>query len=183
MVYHFATKGFILDLNIVNTIFVILGIILHGTPQRFLAAVQDAIKTTGGIVFQFPFYAAIMGMMTDSGLASVISGWFVAISNETTFYLFTFYAAGLVNFFVPSGGGQWSVQAPIMLEAATSINADYAKTAMAIAWGDAWTNMIQPFWALPALAIAGLKARDIMGFCVLVLIFTGIIISIGFLFF
>lgn len=183
LIYHFATKGFILDLNIVNTIFVILGIILHGTPQRFLAAVQDAIKTTGGIVFQFPFYAAIMGMMTDSGLASVISGWFVAISNETTFYLFTFYAAGLVNFFVPSGGGQWSVQAPIMLEAATSINADYAKTAMAIAWGDAWTNMIQPFWALPALAIAGLKARDIMGFCVLVLIFTGIIISIGFLFF
>jgi short-chain fatty acids transporter len=183
LVYHFATKGFVLDLNIVNTIFVILGIILHGTPQRFLAAVQDAIKTTGGIVFQFPFYAAIMGMMTDSGLASVISNWFVAISNETTFYLFAFYAAGLVNFFVPSGGGQWSVQAPIMLEAATAINADYAKTAMAIAWGDAWTNMIQPFWALPALAIAGLKAKDIMGFCVLVLIFTGIIISIGFLFF
>ncbi|MEG0473328.1 MAG: TIGR00366 family protein, partial [Solibacillus sp.] len=99
-----------------------------------------------------------------------------------TFYLFTFYAAGLVNFFVPSGGGQWSVQAPIILEAAETLNADYAKTAMAIAWGDAWTNMIQPFWALPALAIAGLRAKDIMGFCVLVLLFTGIIISLAFLF-
>ncbi|HEY4624181.1 MAG TPA: TIGR00366 family protein, partial [Solibacillus sp.] len=181
--YHFMTNGFVLDLNIVNTMFVILGIILHGTPQRFLAAVQDAIKTTGGIVFQFPFYAGIMGMMTASGLAAVMSGWFVSISNESTFYLFTFFAAGLVNFFVPSGGGQWSVQAPIMLDAAASLNADFAKTAMAIAWGDAWTNMIQPFWALPALAVAGLRAKDIMGFCVLVLVYSGIIISIGFFFF
>lgn len=183
LIYHFATKGFALDLNIVNTIFVILGIILHGTPQRFLAATQNAIKTASGIVFQFPFYAGIMGMMTNSGLAAVFSEWFIAISNETTFYLFTFFSAGLVNFFIPSGGGQWAVQAPIMLEAAQVMGADYAKTAMAIAWGDAWTNMIQPFWALPALAIAGLKAKDIMGFCVFVLIFTGVIISIGFLFF
>lgn len=180
--YHFATKGFSLDLNIVNTIFVILGIVLHGTPQRFLAAVEDAIKTTSGIVFQFPFYAGIMGMMTASGLVGVVSAWFVSISNEHTFYLWSFLSAGLVNFFVPSGGGQWAVQGPILLEAATTLKADYAKTAMAIAWGDAWTNMIQPFWALPALAIAGLKAKDIMGFCVLVLVYTGIIISVGFLF-
>ena len=122
-------------------------------------------------------------MMTVSGLAAVFSKWFIAISNDTTFYLFTFYSAGLVNFFVPSGGGQWAVQAPIMLEAAQALGADYAKTAMAIAWGDAWTNMIQPFWALPALAIAGLKAKDIMGYCVFVLLLTGIIISIGFLLF
>nr|WP_106782088.1 short-chain fatty acid transporter [Lysinibacillus timonensis] len=183
LIYHFYTKGFALDLNIVNTIFIILGVILHGTPQRFLAAAQNAIKTTTGIVFQFPFYAGIMGMMTASGLAGVFSEWFIAISNDVTFYLFAFYSAGLVNFFVPSGGGQWAVQAPIMLEAAQSMGADYAKTAMAIAWGDAWTNMIQPFWALPALAIAGLKAKDIMGFCLFVLIFTGIIISVGFLVF
>ncbi|BDH59883.1 short-chain fatty acids transporter [Lysinibacillus sp. PLM2] len=182
LIYHFATKGFALDLNIVNTIFIILGIILHGTPQRFLAAAQNAIKTTTGIVFQFPFYAGIMGMMTLSGLAGVFSVWFLSISNDFTFYLFTFFSAGLVNFFVPSGGGQWAVQAPIMLEAAQTMGADFAKTAMAIAWGDAWTNMIQPFWALPALAIAGLKAKDIMGFCLFVLIFTGIIISIGLLF-
>ncbi|RKJ27590.1 short-chain fatty acid transporter, partial [Butyricicoccus sp. 1XD8-22] len=182
LIYHFATKGFALDLNIVNTIFIILGIILHGTPQRFLAAAQNAIKTTTGIVFQFPFYAGIMGMMTLSGLAGVFSVWFLSISNDFTFYLFTFFSAGLVNFFVPSGGGQWAVQAPIMLEAAQTMGADFAKTAMAVAWGDAWTNMIQPFWALPALAIAGLKAKDIMGFCLFVLIFTGIIISIGLLF-
>lgn len=183
LIWHFLTNGFDLNLNVVNMIFVILGILFHGTPRKFLAAVNQAIKTTGGIVFQFPFYAGIMGMMTASGLAGVISEWFISISNETTFPLLTFLSAGIVNIFVPSGGGQWAVQAPIMLDAAKTLGVDYAKTAMAIAWGDAWTNMIQPFWALPALAIAGLKAKDIMGFCVFVLLFTGIIISLGFLIF
>ncbi|MET3575096.1 short-chain fatty acid transporter [Bhargavaea ullalensis] len=183
LVNHFVRNGFDLNLNVVNLIFLILGIIFHGTPRRFLAAVANAVKTAGGIIIQFPFYAGIMGMMTASGLAAVISDAFVSISNEHTFHLFTFYAAGIVNFFVPSGGGQWAVQAPIMLDAAQSMGADYAKTAMSIAWGDAWTNMIQPFWALPALAIAGLKAKDIMGYCVFVLILSGIVISIGLYFF
>ncbi|MDK6203844.1 TIGR00366 family protein, partial [Oligella urethralis] len=85
-------------------------------------------------------------------------------------------------FFIPSGGGQWAVQAPVMIEAVNQMNAmganiEQAKMAMSIAWGDAWTNMIQPFWALPALAIAGLKARDIMGFCLFTLIVSGLIIS------
>ena len=183
LIQHFVLKGFDLNLNIVNLIFFTLGIIFHGTPKRFLAAVTNAVKTAGGIIIQFPFYAGIMGMMVASGLAGVMSEWFVSISNEHTFPLFTFYAAGLVNFFVPSGGGQWAVQAPIMLDAAQTLGVSYSKTAMAIAWGDAWTNMIQPFWALPALAIAGLRAKDIMGYCLFVLILSGIIISIGLFFF
>ena len=183
LVNHFVTKGFDLNLNIVNLIFVTLGIICHGTPKNFLLAVKNAASTVGDIVIQFPFYAGIMGMMVASGLAGVVSEAFISISNEHTFYLFTFYAAGIVNFFIPSGGGQWTVQAPIMLEAASALNLSYAKTAMAIAWGDAWTNMIQPFWALPALAIAGLKAKDIMGYCVFVLLLSGVIISIGLFFF
>ncbi len=183
LIHHFATNGFDLNLNIVNLIFFILGIIFHGTPKQFLAAIATAIKTAGGIIFQFPFYAGIMGMMVASGLAGVISEWFVTISTEATFPLFSFYAAGIVNFFVPSGGGQWAVQAPIMLEAAQTLGVSYSKTAMAIAWGDAWTNMIQPFWALPALAIAGLRAKDIMGYCVFVLLLSGVIISVGLFFF
>lgn len=183
LVQHFITKGFDLNLNIVNLIFITLGIICHGTPKNFLVAVKNAAKTVGDIVIQFPFYAGIMGMMVASGLAGVVSEAFINISNEHTFYLFTFYAAGIVNFFIPSGGGQWAVQAPIMLDAASALDLSYAKTAMAIAWGDAWTNMIQPFWALPALAIAGLRAKDIMGFCLFVLILSGIVISIGLFFF
>lgn len=180
--YYIITHGFQLNLNIVNFTFLFLGILCHWTPKRFLDAVANAVKRAAGIIIQFPFYAGIMGMMTASGLAAVMSEAFVSISNDFTFYCFAFLSGGLVNFFVPSGGGQWAVQAPIMLDAAQSMGVSLSKTAMAIAWGDAWTNMIQPFWALPALAIAGLKAKDIMGFCVIILIVSGVIISLGMLF-
>ncbi|MCA0151433.1 short-chain fatty acid transporter [Rossellomorea vietnamensis] len=179
---YFVKNGFALNLDIVNFLFLFLGILFHGTPKRFLTAVQEAIKGASGIVIQFPFYAGIMGMMTASGLAVVMSEAFVSISNDVTFYFFAFLSAGIVNFFVPSGGGQWAVQAPIMLDAAQTLDASVAKTAMAVAWGDAWTNLIQPFWALPALAIAGLKAKDIMGYCVIILVISGVVISLGLLF-
>lgn len=181
LVYYFGQNGFRLNLDIVNFLFLTLGILFHWTPKSFLQSVANAVKGAGGIIIQFPFYAGIMGMMTASGLAAVMSEAFVNISNEHTFHFFAFLSAGIVNFFVPSGGGQWAVQAPVMLEAAQTLDVSIAKTALAVSWGDAWTNMIQPFWALPALAIAGLKAKDIMGFCVIVLFVSGAIISLAFL--
>lgn len=184
VVYYFSqSSGFDLNINLVNLIMLFLGILLHRTPRRFLYSVNNAVKNVGGIVIQFPFYAGIMGMMVHSGLSEQMSLLFVNISNEFTFPLFTFISAGIVNFFVPSGGGQWAVQGPIMIEAGMQIGVDNAKTAMAVAWGDAWTNMIQPFWALPLLAIAGLKVRDIMGFCVIILIYSFFPIAIGLLLF
>ncbi|MDQ0350774.1 short-chain fatty acids transporter [Alkalibacillus filiformis] len=183
IIYHFTTSGFDLNINIVNFIFLFLGILLHKTPRKFLNSVSDAVKNAGGIIIQFPFYAGIMGMMVASGLSEQMSTMFVNISNEVTLPLFAFISAGIVNFFVPSGGGQWAVQAPIMIPAALEIGVDTAKTAMAVAWGDAWTNMIQPFWALPLLAIAGLKVKDIMGFCLIILVWSFIPIAIGLLLF
>ncbi|MCW8356391.1 TIGR00366 family protein [Marinomonas pontica] len=188
ILYYFITKGFALNLNIVNFTFLFAAILLHGTPKSLLNSISQGARNCSGILLQFPFYAGIMGMMTATGdtgasLAGVISQAFVSISNETTFPLFTFLSAGIVNFFVPSGGGQWAVQAPIMMPAGAALGVDAAKTAMAIAWGDAWTNMIQPFWALPALAIAGLGAKDVMGYCLMALIGSGVIISLGFLIF
>ncbi len=186
--YYFVKNGFELNLNIVNFIFLFLGILLHKTPKRFLNAVTVAAKGTAGIIIQFPFYAGIMGMMvgvsatTGLSFAGVISQWFVSISNQNTYPLFAFLSAGVVNFFVPSGGGQWAVQAPIMMPASVELGVDVAKTAMAISWGDAWTNMIQPFWALPALGIAKLGARDIMGYCLVILLYSGFIIGLGLMF-
>lgn len=188
IIYYFVKNGFALNLNIVNFTFLFVAILLHGTPKSLLTSVSQGARNCAGILLQFPFYAGIMGMMTATGdagtsLAGLISEWFVSISNETTFPLFTFLSAGVVNFFVPSGGGQWAVQAPVMMPAGAALGVDAVKTAMAIAWGDAWTNMIQPFWALPALAIAGLGAKDVMGYCVMALIGSGVIISLGFLVF
>ncbi|MGN7296270.1 short-chain fatty acid transporter [Ferdinandcohnia sp. SAFN-114] len=181
IVYHFVTKGFDLNINIVNFIFLFIGIMLHKTPIQFLNTVTNGVKNAGGIIIQFPFYAGIMGMVTLSGLSQEMALWFVSFANAQTLPFFSFLSGGLINVFVPSGGGQWAVQGPIMIEAAAAINADLAKTAVGVAWGDAWTNMIQPFWALPALAIAGLHIRDIMGFCVMILLYSFIPISIGLL--
>ena len=188
LIHYFAQKGLNgLDLNTVNFIFLILGILLHKTPIRYVHAVIDAASGAAGVMLQFPFYAGIQALMvfkggsTGSSLAAVISNFFVSISNHVTFPIFTFLAAGIVNFFVPSGGGQWTVQGPIMMPAGLELGVKPAMTAMGIAWGDAWTNLVQPFWALPALGVAGLTARDIMGYCAVSLIISGIIIAIAFI--
>jgi short-chain fatty acids transporter len=181
LIYHFG-KGGSLNLNIVNFIFLFAGILFHWTPRRYIVALYEAVKGSGGIILQFPFYAGIMGMMISSGLAAMISQWFVSVSTPFSFPFFSFISAGIVNIFVPSGGGQWAVQGPILIPAAMEIGVETGRAAMAIAWGDAWTNMIQPFWALPALGIADLNARDIMGYCIIALLYSGIIISIGLLF-
>lgn len=177
--YYFAVQGGSLNLNLVNFLFLFLAIVLHQTPRSLLLSLNEAIKGGAGIVIQFPFYAGIMAVMMQSGLAQSISEGFVAIASAESLPFWSFISAGIVNIFVPSGGGQWAVQAPIMLPAAEALGADVARVAMAVAWGDAWTNLIQPFWALPVLAIAGLKARDIMGFCLMQLLITGVIISIA----
>lgn len=187
IIYYFATKGFNLDLNIVNMIFMFLGILLHGDLRKYVDAIGEAAGGAAGILLQFPFYAGIMGLMvatnpeTGVSLASIIANFFTNISTNITFPMLTFLSAGIINFFVPSGGGQWAVQAPIVMPAATQMGIDYGRSAMAIAWGDQWTNMIQPFWALPALGVAGLSARNIMGYLVIVTIFTGVVACAGFL--
>ncbi|WP_417671169.1 short-chain fatty acid transporter [Pseudoalteromonas tetraodonis] len=176
--YYFFIAGGGLNLNSVIALFLFMAITLHQTPHNVLNSLQQAIPSGAGIVIQFPFYAGIMAVMVDTGLAQQISKGFIAIADADSLPFYSFISAGLVNMFVPSGGGQWAVQAPIVIPAAQELGADMARVAMAVAWGDAWTNLIQPFWALPVLAIAGLKAKDIMGFCVVQLIITGVFISL-----
>ena len=186
IVMYFVKNGFTLGLNIVNFLFMTLGLTLHGNLRKYVDAISDAAGGAAGILLQFPFYAGIMGMMiatNDAGvsLASTISNFFVNISTPVTLPMLSFLAAGIVNFFVPSGGGQWAVQGPIMMPAARAQGISDGLMSMAIAWGDQWTNMIQPFWALPALGIAGLSARDVMGYLVVILLFTGVLACGGFL--
>ena len=186
IIYYFFTNGFNLGLNIVNMIFMFLGILAHGSLRRYVDAIGDASTTAAGVLMQFPFYAGIMGMMVGAdangnSLGSVITDVMMAASTNVTFPMLTFLSAGVVNFFVPSGGGQWAVQGPIVMPAAEKMGIELGRAAMGIAWGDQWTNMIQPFWALPALGIAGLSARNVMGYLVIVLLFTGVVACLGFL--
>lgn len=166
-----------INLNTVILIFLALGLLLHSSPRQYLQAVEQAISAARGIIVQFPLYAGIAGMMTNSGMVTAFSEAIISVATPTTFPLLTFFSAGLVNFFIPSGGGQWAIQGPIMMEAAAAIGADPAQTIMAFTWGDGWTNQIQPFWALPLLGVAGLAARDIMGYCLIWLIISGVAIA------
>lgn len=178
MMFYFVSTRPSIDINTINFIFLSLALLLQGTPRRFLWALQSAIKETSGIVIQFPFYAGMMGLMKDSGLADDIASWFVSISTSQTLSLFTFYSAGIVNFFVPSGGGQWVIQGPIMLKAAKELSAEPYKICLALAWGDAWSNLVQPFWAIPLLSLARLQLKDIMGYCLVFTLFSGVVIPL-----
>jgi short-chain fatty acids transporter len=173
IIYHFYKSGFDLNLNIVNFIFLIVGVLLHKTPIAYVRAFTEGTKGCAGIILQFPFYAGIMGMMNYSGLVAVIAGWFVAISNAATYPVWTYISACIINIFVPSGGGQWAVQGPVMVKAAQAMQLSIPKTIMAVAYGDQWTNLFQPFWALPLLGITRLRVRDIMGYCIAIM-FLGI---------
>lgn len=176
IVIHFVQGGQV-TLDIVNWMFLALILLLVRSPFEVIALTKNAASNVGEILLQFPLYAGIMGLMESSGLIQVFSDMFVSISNPITFGLFALLSAGLVNFFVPSGGGQFAVQAPIMLDAAERIGVDPSIAIMAVAYGDQWTNMIQPFWAIPLLAIAGLKMRDILGYTTATLVASGLVFA------
>ncbi len=180
VVYSFATKGFAaLDINMVNFIFLFLGILLYGNIANYVRAVGAAASGTAGIIFQFPFYAGIMGMIQYSGLVNILANGIVSISTQTTFYLWTFLSASVVNLFVPSGGGQWTVQGPVAIASAKMMDADMVKTCLMVAYGNTWTNMFQPFWAIALLGITGLKAKDLMGYSTAIMLCSGIVFIIA----
>jgi len=171
----YTVDGGSLNLNTVNFAFLFLGILLFASPANYLAALADGIRIVSGIIVQYPFYAGIMGILVSSGLVVSFANTFVDISSAQTLPIWSFISGAIINLLAPSGGGQWAVQGPVMVQAATEIGASQAATALAVQIGDQWSNMIQPFWILPVLAISGLKLRDVMGYMVLILIYLGII--------
>lgn len=171
----YALDGGSLNLNTVNFAFLFLGILLFASPSHYLAALADGIRIVSGIVVQYPFYAGIMGILVSSGLVVSFANIFVDISSAHTLPIWSFISGGIINLLAPSGGGQWAVQGPVMVQAAAELGASQAATALAVQIGDQWTNMVQPFWILPVLAISGLKLRDVMGYMVLILLYLGII--------
>lgn len=167
--------------NLINLLLLGLCLLLHPHFRAFLNAVDQAIRGSAGIMIQFPLYAGIMGIMSGSGLVDIFSEGFVQVSNETTFPIYTLFSAGVVNFFVPSGGGQWAVQGGIVLQAANELAISQPKAIMALAYGDQLTNMLQPFWALPLLGITGLKARDILPYTMFLMLVGLLIFVLGLL--
>jgi short-chain fatty acids transporter len=165
------------DLNSVNLFFLALALAAHGSIRSFLDSVSEGARGAGAIIVQFPLYFGILGIMQASGMIERLSAAMTSIASPATFPLLTFLSAGLVNFFVPSGGGQWALQSDVLLTATAALDLAPARTVMAFAYGDEWTNLLQPFWALPLLAITGLKARQIAGYTAILAIGMGIYIG------
>lgn len=170
-----------ITLNTVNFIFLFIGIILHGTPRSLLSSAERGGSFAWGIIVQFPFYAGILGMITATGFSERIADWFTSISNEHTFPLMVYWYSGILNFFVPSGGSKFAIEAPYIADAANQLGVPLDLTVLAYAWGDMATDAIQPFWALPLLAIARLGFRDIMGFLLALFVAYVVLVSAAFL--
>lgn len=166
-----------LNPNMLNFLMLCLCVLLHDSFFSFLKALQKAIGGAAAILIQFPLYFGIMGVMRETGMVGDISGFFARISTDISLPLYSFFIAGLVNIFVPSGGGQWAVQGPVILESALKLGVPFNKAVMALAYGDQITNMLQPFWALPLLAITKLKAREILPYT-LVMMLVGTLVYI-----
>lgn len=183
--FYFNDKGVLAFFtpNNINLTLLGLGLLFHQKFSSFLGALEEAIGGVSGILIQFPLYFGIMGMMKSSGLIDTFSEAMISVSNETTYPIFTFISAGVVNIFVPSGGGQWAVQGPIIVQAAQEVGVALPKSIMALAYGDQVTNMLQPFWALPLLGITGLKAKEILPYTLLLFLLGSGIFILGLLIF
>jgi short-chain fatty acids transporter len=170
-----SKTGISLDLNSIIFLFFLGGLLLHWTPINYVRAVNQAARVTGPLILQYPLYGGIMGIMTATGLANVIAKAFVSFSNAHTLPFWNYIASLIISLFIPSGGGHWAVQGPFTVPAAAQLHASQAATAMGVAMGEQVANMIQPFWALPVLAIAGISLRRVMGFTVMSF-FVGVVV-------
>lgn len=162
-----SQDGFSLDLNSVITMLLLSGLLLHWTPAAYISAVQRAARVTGSLILQYPLYGGLMGIMTGTRLAEVLAKAFLRFSTAHTLPFWTYVTSLIITLFVPSGGGHWAVQGPFVVPAARDLHASLAGTTMAVAMGESVANMLQPFWALPILAIAGIPMRRMMGFMVI----------------
>lgn len=172
-----------IGLNEITLFMLGAGLLLHGSPVGYMNAIGNGAKGCAGIIIQFPLYAGIMAIMVASGLMGTVTELFVTMGSQESIPLLTMLSAGVVNLFVPSGGGQWAIQAPIAIESGLQSGVSQGTMVMAVAYGDQLTNMLQPFWALPLLAITGVRARDIVGYTAIMMVAAGIWMGIGLLVF
>ena len=178
---HVGASGMNLTLDTVNLLFLSLGILLHPSPASVLKASEEAARSLHGVVLQFPLYAGIYGIIKGTGVAALLAAGFVSIATPRTFPLIVFWYSAFLDYFVPSGGGKWAIEALYVVKAGQELGVPVTEVAMAYAYGDMATNIIQPFWAIPLLSVARLDFRDILGYEILVFILYSAFMSVALL--
>jgi short-chain fatty acids transporter len=163
-----GSSGLNLTLDTVNLLSLSLGVLLHPHPASILKAAEEAARSANGVVLQFPLYSGIYGIIKGTGIAAMLAAAFVSAATERTFPLIVFWYSAFLDYFVPSGGGKWAIEALYVIRAGRELGVPVTEVAMAYAYGDMATNIIQPFWAIPLLGVARLEFRDILGYEILV---------------
>ncbi len=164
-----------IDANFINLLLFGVGLVAHGNLHKFAGAAEEAARGASSILIQFPLYFGIMGVMKNTGMVEALAQFFIHNSGGSSHAILTFLSAALINIFIPSGGGQWMIQGPVIIESTMALNIDLGKSILAMAYGDQVTNMLQPFWALPLLAITGLRAREILPYTLFFMVVGGVI--------
>ncbi len=157
----------LMELNHYVFLFLIAGLLLHWRPVSFMDSVGRAVPSVAGVLVQYPLYAGMVRIMTESGLAVRLAQFFVAVSTRHTFPILVGIYSAFLGLFIPSAGGKWLIEAPYVLEAAKSLEVHLGWVVQTYNATEALANLIHPFWMLPLLGILGLKARDIVGYSML----------------
>jgi short-chain fatty acids transporter len=172
-------NGFSLDINTTTLIFLLAGLALQGSPIAYANAIREAAKQTGSMPLQYPFYGGIMGIMTGTGVAAVIAKGFVAVATAGTLPVWSFVSLLIITLLVPSAGGHWAVQGPFLLPTALALHASVPQTAMAVAMAENVSNMLQPFWAVPVVAMAGIRLQRVMAYTLITFFVSLVIYLVG----
>lgn len=168
-----------LDINVLNFLFLTLIIWLYGSPAALLKAVKSSTPAAWGVILQFPFYAGIFGIMKFTGLVNIISSWVIAFSTTTTFPAISAILSGFISYFIPSGGSKWIIEAPFLIPAGNALGISNAQTIISYMFGGDLTALIQPFFAVPFMAVCGLEFKDFVGYSFVAFIVLGIIMVLG----
>ena len=169
--------------NSINFLLLFLGITLHPSPDSVSRSAREAVAFVHGIILQFPFYAGMFGIMKGTGLSALLGNAFVSVASARTLPLLVYWYSGIVNYFVPSGGSKWAIEAPYLVAAAENLGVPINQVVLAYAWGDMATNLLHPFWALPLITATGLEFREILGYGIVIFCFYFSLVSLAIWFF
>jgi short-chain fatty acids transporter len=176
---HFAVEGKGLDINVLNFIFLMLIIILYKNPAALIKAIKASTSASWGVILQFPFYAGIFGIMKYTGLVDTLAQWVISFSTEFTFPAIAALLTSLIGYFIPSGGSKWVIEAPFLIPAGQALGVPDAKTIIAYMFGGDLVALIQPFFAVPFMAVTGLEFKDFVGYSFVAFIVLGVIMLLG----
>jgi short-chain fatty acids transporter len=177
----YVEGGSRVSLNVLNFAFLFLALLVHPSPASFTRAAARGATYLHGIVIQFPFYAGMYGLIRYSGLAEIIAHWFTSVASPRTLPIVIYWYSGLVSFFIPSGGSKWAIEAPYVMAAAKALSVPASRVILAYAWGDMSTHFLQPFWAIPLLAIARVEFKDIIGYLAILFVVNFVVVSAAFI--